>query len=423
MATPSITMIPSGYKSQKVYSVLPINGDGDLTFDRNNIGTRVNKNGLIEQVATDIPRLDYSDGSCPSLLLEPERTNVIDNSSNFFVGSWSGSRVSEGSTINAPDGNNEAHKLIATSVSNTHSKDYTVSSASSGSYTGSCFFKKGEFNVGVIRMSVDSYANRIGVYINLDNGTHLQTSTVGSPTGTSYKIEDYGNGWYRLSVSIIHTSGELKMSLSNSPSNYSNSNGLPMFLGNDSDGGYSWGGQLEQGSYATSYIPTTDSPQSRGADSAIKDGLSSYISSTEGVLYFEGSSIANDGTFKRISIGTSDDSFANSIQLRYNVVDNSITYQFRVGSVYQADLTITANTTNVNKIACVWKINRFEIWVNGLKQAEDTSGSVPSSNTFNSLFFGKSSNALVEPFKGNIKDLRVYNTALTDAELITLTTI
>ena len=52
-------------------------------------------------------------------------------------------------------------------------------------------------------MSVDSYANRIGVYINLDNGTHLQTSTVGSPTGTSYKIEDYGNGWYRLSVTTI----------------------------------------------------------------------------------------------------------------------------------------------------------------------------------------------------------------------------
>ena len=64
-------MIPRGYKAQKVYSVLPTNGDGDFTFDRNDAGSRVNKNGLIEQVATDIPRLDYSDSSCPSLLLEP----------------------------------------------------------------------------------------------------------------------------------------------------------------------------------------------------------------------------------------------------------------------------------------------------------------------------------------------------------------
>ena len=76
MATPSIAMIPSGYKATKVYSVLPTNGDGDFTFDRNNAGTRVNKDGLIEQVATDVPRLDYSDGSCPSLLLEPASVNL-----------------------------------------------------------------------------------------------------------------------------------------------------------------------------------------------------------------------------------------------------------------------------------------------------------------------------------------------------------
>ena len=113
MATPSITMIPSGYKAQKVYSVLPTNGDGDLTFDRNNIGTRVNKNGLIEQVATDIPRLDYSDGSCPSLLLEPASTNLAEYSEDFSQG-WNknNSTVTTNQTT-SPSGDLTADKFIS----------------------------------------------------------------------------------------------------------------------------------------------------------------------------------------------------------------------------------------------------------------------------------------------------------------------
>ena len=73
--TPSIAMIPSGYKDEKVYSVLPTNGDGDFTFARTTIATRVNSNGLIEEVGIGKPRLDYSDGACPSLLLERTATN------------------------------------------------------------------------------------------------------------------------------------------------------------------------------------------------------------------------------------------------------------------------------------------------------------------------------------------------------------
>ena len=75
MAIPSIAMIPSGYKANKLYSVLPTNGDGDFTTTRNTVATRVNENGLIEEVASNVPRLDYSDGGCPSLLLEPTSTN------------------------------------------------------------------------------------------------------------------------------------------------------------------------------------------------------------------------------------------------------------------------------------------------------------------------------------------------------------
>ena len=86
--TPSIAMIPSGYKDEKVYSVLPTNGDGDFTFARTSTATRVNSNGLIEEVGINKPRLDYSDGACPSLLLEPTSTNKIQYSEEFANGYW-----------------------------------------------------------------------------------------------------------------------------------------------------------------------------------------------------------------------------------------------------------------------------------------------------------------------------------------------
>lgn len=84
MATiPSIALIPSGVKLNEIYSVLPTNGDGDLLFTRETPATRVNSSGLIEEVATGIPRLDYTNGSCPSWLIEPQSTNLYLNSATL----------------------------------------------------------------------------------------------------------------------------------------------------------------------------------------------------------------------------------------------------------------------------------------------------------------------------------------------------
>ena len=389
-----------------------------FTTTRASSATVVNKQGLIETVGSGIPRIDFSDDTNGALLLEPTRSNSVDNSTNFFLNSWSGTRVSEGSTIVSPNGQDEAHKLIASSVSNTHYREYIIYSASSGSYTGSCFFKKGEFNVGSIRMSVDSYANRIGVYINLDNGTHLQTSTVGSPTGTSYKIEDYGNGWYRFSVTITHTSGEVRMSLSNASSDYTNSSGLPLFLGNSSDGGYTWGAQLEQGSYATSYIPTQGTSQTRVADTASGSGNSTVINSTEGVLYAEISALADDGTSRRLSI--SDGTPNNHISIDISEYTNTIIGRVRSSNIEYAFMTIAGVTqSNTNKIALKYKSNDCSLWVNGVELVTDISVTMPIGLSELSFDKGESSNN----FYGKAKDVRVYTTALSDAELTTLTTI
>ena len=88
MALESIAFIPSGYKANKLYCQLPVDGGADLTTSRASGATRVNKNGLIEDVATGIPRLDYTNGGCPELLLEPQSTNYVDYSEDFSNGAW-----------------------------------------------------------------------------------------------------------------------------------------------------------------------------------------------------------------------------------------------------------------------------------------------------------------------------------------------
>ena len=348
-------------------------------FSRASSATRVNKDGLIETVGGGQARIDFKDDSKGSLLLEPSRSNLITYSENFSNSYWlkiNNATVSAEKVI-SPDGTLNASQIIF---------DGTVDG-------------RIEKDISGLTQGADY---TVSVYARVSSGT--QVVNFGSVSDFEYTLT---TEWQRLTSTQAEN----------------DTVGYPRLKCNDASTIEIYGFQLEQGSYPTSYIPTQGSAVTRLADTCDNGANEQVINSTEGVLYFEGSAIANDGTFKRISVGTSDNLFANSIQLRYNTADNSITYQFRVGNVYQADITTTINSTNINKIACVWKTNRFEIWINGIKKAEDTSGSVPPSNTFNSLFFGKTSIGLAEAFKGNTKDLRVYNTALTDQELQALTTI
>ena len=348
-------------------------------FSRASSATRVNKDGLIKTVGGGQARIDFKDDSKGSLLLEPSRSNLITYSENFSNSYWlkiNNATVSAEKVI-SPDGTLNASQIIF---------DGTVDG-------------RIEKDISGLTQGADY---TVSVYARVSSGT--QVVNFGSVSDFEYTLT---TEWQRLTSTQAEN----------------DTVGYPRLKCNDASTIEIYGFQLEQGSYATSYIPTQGSAVTRLADTCDNGANEQVINSTEGVLYFEGSAIANDGTFKRISVGTSDNLFANSIQLRYNTADNSMAYQFRVGNVYQADITTTINSTNINKIACVWKTNRFEIWINGIKKAEDTSGSVPPSNTFNSLFFGKTSIGLAEAFKGNTKDLRVYNTALTDQELQALTTI
>ena len=152
MSLESIALIPSGYKANKLYCQLPVDGGADLTTSRASAATRVNKNGLIEDVATGVPRLDYTNGGCPELLLEPQRRNLFPYSEDFSVADWAKANATiTNNYALSPDGTMNASRLQFTGASQSFLYDFATYSASTD-YTISFYLKSNGGGQDVVRL-------------------------------------------------------------------------------------------------------------------------------------------------------------------------------------------------------------------------------------------------------------------------------
>ena len=386
MATiPSIAMIPSGYKASKLYSVLPTNGDGDFTTSRASVATRVNENGLIEEVASNVPRLDYSDGGCPSLLLEPTATNLITYSEDFNNASWvklgAGTGTAAVITPNyaiSPDGSLNASRLQCLLNGGTTTSDQSLIYALDSSGT----------------------SQSISVYMKSNNGSNqviFLANTFGANDTFTVTSE-----WQRFEFN-------------HATSNHTFSVGLRGATGSDDTADISiWGAQSESLSYATSYIKTVGTTQTRTADTASGSGNSTVINSSEGVLYFEGSALANDGTNRYISL--SDGSTLNRVNIFFDSSNKlRVFYNGISGSI-----SINIDTTINNKIAFKYKSGDSALWVNGTEVATRADSlSLVGLNLLSFDLSGGGGNI----FNSKTKSVQVYTTALSDLELTNLTKI
>ena len=250
----SLIMTPSGIKSAKIYSKKPFNANGDFTFDRNStVATRVNKDGLIETVAIDIPRLNYPfvNGVVqddPSLLLEPAITNQLNYSEDFTQPDWSKSNVNTPvlqTSVIAPDGTTNVYLLTNSSSSNPLLYDNYIGSSTNDS-TFSIFVKY--YNLRYLSLRIDTPTKR--VLFDIENGT-----VVSVDSGVNGTIKNYGNGWYKCS--ITHTA----LTTSNNAVIELNDTGLlsNFYILTTGSGYYLFGAQYEVNSYPTSYIPTSGS--------------------------------------------------------------------------------------------------------------------------------------------------------------------
>jgi len=248
--------------------------DPRITFSRGSIGTRVNRNRLIETVSANLPRFDFDPvtGECKGLLIEESRSNSLLRSEDFTT-TWGASAVSVSSNvITAPDGNTTADKL----VENTSFSSFKFVSQSVGTivgtYTVSAFFKAGERFGGYIQL-LSSGGNGAAFF-------NLKTGTITGGAGTN-TIIPYGNGWYRITSTQTFTSATATVYIV-----LNNSNGSSNYTGDGTSGIYVWGAQVEAGAFPTSYIPTTASTVTRSADRASMTGtnFSSWYNSREGTI-------------------------------------------------------------------------------------------------------------------------------------------
>jgi hypothetical protein len=405
MATiPSLALVPSGYKASKVYSVLPTDGSGDFDFTRSGNATRVNSEGLIEVVSTNVPRLNYPliDGvvsGCPSLLLEPIRINLFPYSEDFTNNAWTKTRTTAAAnSTTSPNGGVNASLITATE--STAGYVFDGATLTQGlKYFVSVFFKQGSYGGNVI---ISDFTESGVVTFNLTTKTII---TSGIASDASY--EDYGNGWFRVMASITPT-----ISTGNHNIVFGNFGGVGNSI-------YIWGAQLEAGSYATSYIPNygTALGVTRSAETCNDAGDVNTFNGSEGVLFVEMSALANDSTTRRINLRNS--SGSNQIRIEFGNSPNLISAVLFNGANQAVINNSSNNILNSNKIAFKYKENDFALWINGVEVGTDISGTTIGAGILDRIDLSLSPNQTYS----NIKQIQYFNTALTDLELQQLTTL
>jgi len=402
----SLVQIPSGYKATKLYSVVPDSGAGDLSFARSSSATRVNESGIIETIAIDTPRLDYTGGGCGKLLIEPQRTNTVLSNSDYTIAYWGNANVviTQNATI-SPNGSNNAQKLTSANTFGQHFLRQIIGGHTLGTaYVYSCFAKAAELDILTLRLLNGDGPN---VTFDLTNGTII--------SGTNGKIIDYGNGWYRCMTYHSALSSNLYPYIYTQVGNQQ---------GDGVSGLYVYGAMLEEGTVETSLIDTTNAAVTRTQDVSKTSGLSASINSVEGVLFWEGNLTDNDTVSSFISMSDGTNTVNNSLNLQLRPSSNSLWWQFIVGNSIQVSKIVTLTDIFAKtKLAFKWEANNFCIFENGTKISFDTAGITFSASTLNSLYFAAANT--VGSFNTNLKTnaLTVYNTALSDADLTELTTL
>ena len=398
----------NGNWATKEDSVLAYNDENNnfkpLPFDftRASTATYVDSDGLIKTAKQGEARIDYTDNTDGHLLLEPSRSNLLLRSEDFTT-SWS--RVNSSITANqitAPDGTQTADLFQENTATGSHDIRQNKSGLTTGvSYTYSIFVK--EYLAGNTR--------RIAFYIGGVNSSgtfDFSTETLTSSTFDRAEVVKYENGWYRLIISDITTGTTFNNII------ILDNGSVASYTGDGTSGFYIWGAQLEQGSYPTSYIPTEGSAVTRLADVCNGAGNSDIFNDSEGVLYAEMSSLSLSG-YRALSL--SDGTSSNRVQIWLWNDGTIFTYVVAQGSTSYSRFD-SVDATNMNKISISYKQNQFNTFINGIKTHSDTLGNTPTG--LNNLKFSDIDGSAL--LLGKIKEIKVYNTALSDSELETLTT-
>lgn len=366
--------------------------DSRITFTRASGATYTNSSGVLQLATSNTPRFDYDPVtlSAKGLLIEEQRTNLLTYSEQFDNAAWvkGGSCVVSANSVAAPDGTLTADTI--TSTGSTASDNQAISLITFSVVSGSVF----SFSVW------------------------LKATT---PTTTTIRISNLGDGDGSSSIVNVTTSWQ-RFTVTHTFTGVSTSVRAAINYQTSATTVYAWGAQLEAGSFATSYIPTTTAQATRAADVAVMTGtnFSSWYNQSEGTLYAEydinsSTTAPNNET----AIATDDGTSANRHELR-RTTSGYTSIVFVAGStsyVNMADNAPILAGSTTRKSSYSYKVNDVAFTSNGLTVVTDTTVTLPTVTTFRI-----GSSIANGPLNGHIKALAYYNTRLSNAQLQTLTT-
>jgi hypothetical protein len=357
------------------------------------------------------PRFDHNPVTDESLGLriEQARTNLILNSGNVFAWSIASSSLEP---ARAPDGSLTAARWIegtglirpdlSSGITVTVSETYAVSFYAK-SYSPNRY-------VSVFGMLLAG-ANECPIF-DLTNGT---VSVSGGTTYLkSWSMTAVGDGWYRCAFTAVagNTSGPVLALIDNLTSWAAQT-----YTANGWSGVYVWGFQCEIGAYATSYIPTTATAQTRNTDDVAMTGtnFTSWFNNAQGTLYVEqaysGQLIASPAG--RDLICLDNNVFSSGIFIR--TVTDLVTPQqdlfvlnLGVNQVDTAGVAIVTNT--FYRTAIGYQVNNYNSFINGASGGSDITASVPVISQFRIAFYD-----------GWVKKIAYYDVRVTDTQLLSLT--
>lgn len=377
----SMLLTPTGYSSGVIHNVKPSSSPfGDLTKLGGTNATRVNSSGLVEAVANNTPRIDYSSGS-GSILVETASTNLLRYSEDFTARSGVGSLVNATVTSNAttdPSGGN---------------------------------------NGDLVTLSANAYANK-NILMSANETTYsiyLKSPTV---AGT-YPLNWYDGSHHRQLVNV--TTEWQRFEINFTP-NAGPATGRFVYFG-DNRGGlgetlssvYVWGGQVENKGYASSYIPTTSSSVTRSAESYLDGGDVSLINSPSGVFFVERQCISSSTNEFILLTATGEDQTASVGIYGNSNGFNSMRIITSTSTLYKG---FGGAKTNMDKLAVKWDGTSVKTFRNGaLSQTGTLASGGFTANQLTELHLSTG-----QGFYGKLKQLAVFNEALTDAEIIAITT-
>jgi hypothetical protein len=354
----------------------------------------------------NIPRLDYSNGTCPSLLVEPQRTN-LQTYSEALTPNFTFNQCSITSNQIGPNGLNSAKRITNGATANDVYFEQSVGIAVN-TYTWSAYVKQGTDASATIK----PVHVGIGGDVSFMDFNFASETIITSGAITSSGFTALANGWYRIYCSVPITLAVISLrgrfGNSNTPNVYNEWFGV----------------QLEQGSYPTSYIPTTSASVTRNADVISKTGISSLIGQTEGTLFLD--FIAPNGTAPiLINLATSNQTYLEAIYLEYDPINSGLSSRIWTnGSLVGG---VTANGIikgNRYKVALAYKANDTSMYIDGSAITGMIQPNAIQAN-LSQLYLGNLAGLTgSETFTGLIGNAAaLWKTRLTNAQLATLTTI